>query len=244
MPKLDRNNAKPLYMQLEEILRNNISNGVWKANERIPSESELSTTYGLSRMTVRSVITQLTYDGLLYRVQGKGTFVAEPKIKAQSPSYRSIQEQFDEMGYDSEVRLLRIEKITAPDKISNFLQLPMGAEVYFSERLRMVQGTPISLHRSFFPAVMLPDIQLDDINEEKLDSLVEGRYGLQAVFRVETLEAVIATFRESEVLQVGRGYPLLKMEGINSTKDKVIFEYTEILFRGDKFKLSLRYGDD
>ena len=73
---LDRNNPKPLYQQLRDVLVDAIDSGRWGPNDKIPSENELSVTYGLSRMTVRSVITDLVREGLLYRVQGKGTFVA------------------------------------------------------------------------------------------------------------------------------------------------------------------------
>ena len=91
---LEKNSPKPLYQQLKDILVDAIDSEKWKANEKIPSENELSSIYGLSRMTVRSVLTDLVKEGLLYRVQGKGTFVAE-KIVTVSPSYIGIREQLD-----------------------------------------------------------------------------------------------------------------------------------------------------
>ena len=93
---LEKNSPKPLYQQLKDILVDAIDSEKWKANEKIPSENELSSIYGLSRMTVRSVLTDLVKEGLLYRVQGKGTFVAE-KIVTVSPSYIGIREQLEKM---------------------------------------------------------------------------------------------------------------------------------------------------
>ncbi len=84
---LDRNSPTPLYAQLEDVLRAAIINREWEVNTSIPSEVELSKNYNLSRMTVRSVITTLVNEGLLYRVQGKGTFIAEPKIATRSLAY-------------------------------------------------------------------------------------------------------------------------------------------------------------
>jgi GntR family transcriptional regulator len=72
---LDPKSSVPLHAQLEEIIRKNIAENIWPENERIPSENELSRQYGLSRMTVRSVILRLAQADLLYRVPGKGTFV-------------------------------------------------------------------------------------------------------------------------------------------------------------------------
>ena len=68
---LEKNSPKPLYQQLKDILVDAIDSEKWKANEKIPSENELSSIYGLSRMTVRSVLTDLVKEGLLYRVQGR-----------------------------------------------------------------------------------------------------------------------------------------------------------------------------
>ena len=102
---LDRNNPKPLYQQLRDVLVDAIDSGRWGPNDKIPSENELSVTYGLSRMTVRSVITDLVREGLLYRVQGKGTFVAE-KIVTVSPSYIGIREQLEKMGYEVNTKII------------------------------------------------------------------------------------------------------------------------------------------
>lgn len=66
---LEKNSPKPLYQQLKDILVDAIDSEKWKANEKIPSENELSSIYGLSRMTVRSVLTDLVKEGLLYRVR-------------------------------------------------------------------------------------------------------------------------------------------------------------------------------
>ena len=86
---LEKNSPKPLYQQLKDILVDAIDSEKWKANEKIPSENELSSIYGLSRMTVRSVLTDLVKEGLLYRVQGKGTFVAEKWTKYLSTSQKA-----------------------------------------------------------------------------------------------------------------------------------------------------------
>ncbi|MDR2486416.1 MAG: GntR family transcriptional regulator, partial [Clostridiales Family XIII bacterium] len=98
-PKLDRLSPKPLYQQLDEIFRFAIYSQQWQANHAIPSEQVLGCMYGVSRMTVRSVITQLVNEGLLRRVQGKGTFVTEKKISATSPAYMGVREQLERMGY-------------------------------------------------------------------------------------------------------------------------------------------------
>jgi GntR family transcriptional regulator len=92
---LDRNSSLPLYAQLKTIIKDKVENGEWRSNEMIPSENELASSYGISRMTARSVVTQLVTEGILYRVQGKGTFVCEDKIEMASPSYAGIRSQLE-----------------------------------------------------------------------------------------------------------------------------------------------------
>ena len=106
---LEKNSPKPLYQQLKDILVDAIDSEKWKANEKIPSENELSSIYGLSRMTVRSVLTDLVKEGLLYRVQGKGTFVAE-KIVTVSPSYIGIRELLEMMRKYVETRIVECQE--------------------------------------------------------------------------------------------------------------------------------------
>ena len=94
MKILDPQSPKPLHVQLEEIIREKIKSGDWTENSRIPSENELSREYGLSRMTVRSVILRLAQEGLLYRVPGKGTFVSVDKLLSR-PLFSCIEQAYE-----------------------------------------------------------------------------------------------------------------------------------------------------
>ena len=105
---LNRETAEPLYVQIHNILVDRLDANQYKANTMIPSESALCQEFGVSRTTLRSVITQLVQAGRLYRIQGKGTFVAEPKITADSTQYVGIREQLEQQGY--EVTYLKPDK--------------------------------------------------------------------------------------------------------------------------------------
>ena len=106
MLTLDKANAKPLHIQIEESILQKLESGEWAPGRLIPSENELSHIYGVSRTTVRNVITKLVQEGLLFRIPGKGTYVAEPKIVAHSLTYAGIREQLEQMGYEVSTRLI------------------------------------------------------------------------------------------------------------------------------------------
>lgn len=238
---LERNNPKPLYAQLEDILRTRIMNEEWMPDNAIPSENELSRMYGLSRVTVRAVITQLVKEGLLYRVQGKGTFVAKPKITTTPSAYMGFAEQFKRMGYEMTTQLLSISYVTAPQPIARKLQVPIGEVLCRIERLRYLKREPFSLHYSYLQASRFPNIETQDFSSGQLCDILKREYGLETVTVRETLELVLATTEEASHLQVGRNHPLLRVDDTFYLATNEPFVAGRSLFKGDKMTLSFEY---
>jgi GntR family transcriptional regulator len=191
-------------------------------------------------MTVRSVVTQLVHDGLLYRVQGKGTFVARPKISAHSPAYKGVREQLEGMGYETVTKLLKIEK-TADPNIRAILRLQPNESVFAIDRIRLIKDEPISIHRSYVPCALAPELMQYDVENEQLCAILEKNFGLKMKFVEESLETVSAMSSEAELLHVKRGYPLLLLEDVIYDENRCPFEYAKIIFRGDRIKLHFDY---
>jgi GntR family transcriptional regulator len=240
---LERQNPKPLYAQLEDIIREKIEAGEWKPHNPILSENELSKNYGMSRMTARSVITQLVREGLLYRVPGKGTYVSDPKITTNSLSYMGIREQLEKMGYEITTKLIKEEKITASDKIASVLRLNERSEVFVIERVRYIKGEPLSLHTSYIPFGVCDGIGSKDLEGEQLCVILERDYDLKRGKVVETLESSVANQTEAKLLSVKQGYPLLLLQDIIYSPQGNPFEYSKVLFRGDKIKLKFEFNN-
>ena len=127
---LDRDASIPLYLQLAGLLRGRIERGEWQAGQKIPSENELNRLYGVSRMTARQVLAQLVNENLLFRVQGKGTFVAHPKISTRSPAYKGIREQLEGMGYAVATKVLADKVVPADEPVARALRIPVGERVH------------------------------------------------------------------------------------------------------------------
>ena len=239
--QLQRDSAVPLYVQLEQVLRAKIASGEWKPNQRIPSENELNRMYGLSRMTARGVLTTLVNEGVLFRVPGKGTFLAPVKIDAISPAYGGVREQLEAMGYQTTTAVLGVEREQPTARVREKLGLPQDDEVYAIHRLRSVQGEPISLHHSYVPAALAPGLDQHDPGSEQLCVILEKHYGLAMKQVEEHLEATAATIAEAEQLHMRRGQPVLLLQDLISDIDGRRFEYSSIVFRGDKIRLGFDY---
>ncbi|MDR1392497.1 MAG: GntR family transcriptional regulator [Bifidobacteriaceae bacterium] len=242
MTVLQKNSPKPLYMQLEELLRAEIVGGAYGPDGMIPSEVELSRQFEVSRMTARSVVTQLVNEGLLHRVQGKGTFVVTPKIEAKSLAYTGIREQLEAMGYSISTRLVEFQSIAADPPLARAFGLPIGEPLFFAKRLRSADGAPISLHLSYVPRALAPALEPDRLEHEQLCVILAEDYSLTQRRVVETLESTQATTAEGKLLGVERRFPLLLLTDAYTAANGRVFEYTKVLFRGDKIKLRFEYG--
>ncbi|WP_180987484.1 GntR family transcriptional regulator [Arthrobacter sp. AFG20] len=238
---LDRLSPTPLHVQLEEAIKDQIANEECKPNTKIPSENEFSVKYGLSRMTVRAVITRLMQQGLVYRVPGKGTFVAEPKIANRPHLMVGIQQQLDEMGVPSKVQVLSVSRLEAPGRIRKELNLGPGEVVFRVERLRTVNGEPLSIHLSYIPASLCPDLDRKNLEAVQLRDVLKAEYGLRSDRIVTGVETALASEGDAHLLQVKPGFTLLQMEETNYDESGAPFEYCHNLYRGDKMKVSYEF---
>jgi GntR family transcriptional regulator len=238
---LDRSSAIPLYVQLTDLIRDKITNGEWKPDQKIPSENELNKIYGISRMTARQVLARLVDEDLLFRVQGKGTFVSHRKISTRSPSYQGIREQLEQQGYATRTELLGATLVEPDAKIAARLDLRADESVYLVRRLRYVEDSPISLHESYVPTRLAADLLEHDVVGEQLCHVLEKNYSLRMTTVTETLETASASKPVATALEVRPGAPLLLLEQRIADGDGVPFELTRITFRGDKIRLEFHY---
>lgn len=238
---LDRENPKPLYAQLEDIIREKIHSGEWKPHSAIPSENELTKIYGVSRMTARSVLTTLVKEALLYRIPGKGTFVHEPKITTKSSAHLGLKEQLEKMGYDTSTVVISMNQIQANEKIANKLKLDSNADVHALEILRLIQGVPFSLHYSYIPVNLCKNIDSNKLVYEQLSEILERESGLKPAKIVQTLEFIQTTAEQAKRLNFKTGWFALLLEEIVHAQDGSPFEYSKTYFRSDQIKLEFEF---
>ena len=241
---LDRSGSTPLYVQLADVLRKQIERGVWQPDQKIPSENELNRMYGISRMTARQVLAQLVNEELLFRVQGKGTFVAHRKIGTRSPSYMGLREQLERMGYETSTRVLSGEVIPADATVARHLGIGEGEPVHRLVRIRVVDDEPISLHTSFVPTSSAADLPENDLVNRQLCVVLETEYGLRMSRVGESLESTLPSADEAALLRIRRSTPLLLLRQEISDPAGRRFEYSRVLFRGDKIRLEFQYDLD
>lgn len=154
--------ASPLYRQVKDFIIQQIRAGVWEPESRIPSEHEMVSTMGVSRMTAHRALRELTEEGYLLRVQGVGTFVAQRKPESALLEIGSISDEIRERGgiHSSEVHVLREER--ASREIAAAMDLRVGARVFHSLIVHRENGLPIQLSDRYVNPNLAPEYLQQD----------------------------------------------------------------------------------
>jgi GntR family transcriptional regulator len=239
MRPIDKSSSYPYYLQLAEILKQEIGEEEAPAEAyQLPSENELSALHGITRATVRRALDILERDGWIYREKGKGSFAAVRRVEHELTQLVSTTEDMRARGWSLTTRLVSVKQLPASGKIARALELAKGAPCYKMRRLRLVDGEPISLQDSYLPAELCPNLEDNDLTSS-LYRLLESRYGLRLWSGKETLRAQCVQPEEQALLEVPRGTPVMYTERVTYAATGEAVEYLEAVWRGDRYDFTV-----
>ncbi len=238
---IDRKSSIPYYCQLMEIVRQQIAAGMLKEGQRTPSEFEFSSAYRVNRHTVRQAIGELCRAGVLYKLRGRGTFVAKPPVDLVeyrlSPKNR-FTENIRQSGRTPGSRLLAWQEVTAPVQVAEALGLTADERVYVLDVLRLVNGQPFLFSKVYLPAGRLPELA-DRVADFRSLSVIYDAYGLSPQRVKSVFRASFPGQEETAALDIPANLPVLKVESVLKTQDDVLIEYSVACYRGDFAKISV-----
>lgn len=232
---IDPANPLPKYVQLRDLLLERIASTGLGVDAMVPSERELSALYGLSRMTVRQTLDLLVAEGRLYRVPGKGTFVARPKIE-MSLVLASFSEDMRARGYEPGARELIRQVIPASGHTSRMLDIDPGTLVHHIERMRTADDEPMAVERSNIPAELVPGLEKFDLAERSLYEVLENEYDILLDSGEQTIEAGICDSADSRLLGLPAGNPVLVMQRRSFARGQCV-ELALSTYRADRYQL-------
>jgi GntR family transcriptional regulator len=192
--------------------------------------------YGVSRATVREAIRQLVEEEKLYRVHGKGTFVAGERIQS-TLHLASFTEDMRRRGLVAATIVRGAFLVEAPFEARAALGLGAGAKVWDVERLRLAGGVPMALERGSYPAALLPDLGSHDLTRSLYTTLAGG-YGLRIDHAEQTVWAASADAGLAEALGVAPGAPLMVFRRTSSAGSRPV-EYVTSWYRGDRYQIHM-----
>lgn len=227
------------YLSIKEWLRNAIVQGNYAPGDQVPSEHELAAKFNVSRATVRRALYELVLEGWLYKIQGKGTFVANKKYRQTLSRLTSFTEDMYEFGLTPGARVLycRLEK--AGEAMARVLAIDEQDTVLHLARIRLASGLPMALNISVLPYKYVPGLEKMDLENQSLYHILETVYHLYLWRSEYILEPILADAHTAQLLEIKPRTPLLRVEGIVYLKNGTPIEWTEMIYRGDKYKFSI-----
>ncbi len=236
MRTLQAESFSPLYAQLMSQIRLDISRGLYPAGTRIPPEHELEVNYGVSRVTVRRALQELTGEGLLERKQGKGTFVAVPKASIPERTFRGFHEICREAGIKPGTKVLRVMETVADEEDREDLQLTGEAHVIETRRLMLADRVPVMIEENHF-SMAYAWLEKADLNGSIYRLLQD--YGVQGEKAVYDISQIPADAEEAKLLGTDEGALLLLVrEVVYDQKGRPLHNSRQMI-RGDRFTLRL-----
>lgn len=221
----DKDYSIPLYQQLKEIMLDE-----WKELSPltpIPSERELCDKYDVSRPTVRRALEELQQDGEIYRLPGKGTFVAEKEKKYIDHAMQWFIGFYEDASMQHKKPNSRVLQQTvgiASADVANKLNIPEGTEIFILERLRFLDKEPMCLVTSYLPLTICPDLIKANFSDQSLYEFL-NQYDISIYKAKRSIEVIHASTNEATYLEIEKDSPVTLFQSLGFTEDGIPFEY-------------------
>ncbi len=228
----------PLYEQMKSEIKARIERGEWPINFRIPSENELVEMLGVSRMTAHRALRELASEGVIVRVQGRGSFVAPKKRRANVSDVRNIAEEIAERGGQHSVEIVLMQAEVCDHDLADRLEVEAGTSAFHSVIVHKEDDLPIQLEDRFVHAELAP-AYLD----QNFRTITPNAYlsGIAPISRAEQfVEAVLPQPWECRLLAIAKSEPCLQVRRRTWSGDRLVTS-VRLLYPGSRYSLESSY---
>lgn len=241
---VSRSHPTPLYMQvktgLQAAIVSGLRAGTLAAGDPVPSESDLQARLGVSSITVRRALNELEAEGLIQRIQGRGSFVTgQRRLELSLERLFSLTTFSSEHGHLLSQHLLEADQVPAGEVVARELALLPGDPVARLARLRLVDEVPMLIETSYLPLALFPHLLKEYDETASLYDLLQTRYGRPPQHAHDVLIPALTGEAEARVLGVDPGLPTIIVERTAYTADNTPVEFTRSIFRGDMCRFTI-----
>ncbi|CAN5812959.1 GntR family transcriptional regulator [soil metagenome] len=229
----------PLHEQISTWLRGEIEAGSLAPDSQLPSEHELCQRFDVSRVTVRRALQTLEADGLIYRRQGLGSFVCDRRMAQGLVRLTDFAQDLARAGMEATSRVLRREQEPCPPPVAERLGIEAGSSVLRLDRLRLGDGEPLALDRTWLAPFHAQLLEGHDLGRETIYAVLEREYGIPILSGRYRITASSAEEEVAAALGVAEGEPLLVIERTSRTvKERPVY-FQRRFYRSDRMAYEL-----
>lgn len=240
MITLNTESSIPLYKQLYNLLTEQISKGLLKPGEKIPSEGQLGELYNISRVTVRAAIALMVKEGILIKRHGKGTYVAMP-IFVESKAGGSFTKSCLQNNVVPHTEVLSVDTVPCPSVAAGYLKLEEGMPIHRIRRIRYTDKTPVIYEVDYFREAD-DYILRGDFENMLMSDIIFSHTGLNVQQFEDVFDINPASKEQSKMLKCTAGTPLLTVHQIVMTTNRQILYYNEQYILTDRYKYAINYN--
>lgn len=238
-------NSAPRHQQIADHLRKEIANSEFVPGDKLPSEKRLCDYFKVSRITVRQALKALENEGIIFKKQGLGAFVAEQTVNQQLVQLTDFSEDMRRAGFKSSSKLIRFKKVKADPEINSILEVPPSKPLIRIDRVRLGNGKPVAFDRTWLPASYGQLLLDEDLSNKTIYQVLEDTYSIPISAGKYKFTAVLADKDIAKHLDVPVGSPIFEIDRCSRTTGgkKVYYQkrynnpefisYEIELFRGD-----------
>lgn len=242
---INRNSPVPYYYQIEEWIRQRIAHGELKPGDLIESELEMAEKLGVSRITVRQALSDLTEQGLLVRKRALGTFVAERRksVIISRSHLMGLTEEMAEEGLQVTSFVLEQKVLPAAEDVAQSLGMSTINDntVVLIRRLRSVNNSPLCVEICYHPYAYFPKLASLDLNNRSIYEILDREYNRRPVTARDALTAGSVHGNIAHWLQLPNGAPVMRIQRISWDRAGIAVEFSISIFRADQHQMVIEY---
>lgn len=242
MANINKYSTVPLYHQLKTVIKLKIESGEYAADTQIPSEQDLCQEFDISRPTVRQAINELTASGHLYKLKGKGTFVAKRKSLINIKDYNGFTDSILDCKNPASNKFISLDKVTnrSNPKLNEIFGLRLDSIVEFAYIVwtGVYNEEVVSLNESWIPLVLFPEIIDDLLKKKTSQEMLKGKYPYLPYHANSVLDIIYTDSQEASEILIQPGQALIRVKNTLKSRDGTVVECIVTKYRADKCMLA------
>lgn len=230
---------EPIYRQIKRIIERRINSGEWSAGQKLPSENDLVAALDVSRMTINRALRELTQAGLVRRVHGLGSFVAEMPRHASLIELQDIALEIEQDGKRHDSKVLQLETVAVSSAIAARMELADTSRIYHLRAVHYQDDLPIQLESRYVNPTLMPAFIDQDFSAQTATAYLleqfkpdEMEHHVSAILPDPDTQALLSMSKHQPCLQLTR----------RTWKNAQVVTYVTLTYPGDRYELGARYA--